>query len=112
MTAWYPSPGLFLFGAVMVALVGLLLVCWGLWGDRSKGRPRCPKCWYDMRGTVRRLGCPAGTQRADQKAWCRAFLFRTIVLIERGSSCLMGYPGGGGYSGEPMLTDSQCSVAR
>ena len=38
--------------------VGLLLVCWGLWGDRSKGRPRCPKCWCDTRGTVPSLVCP------------------------------------------------------
>ena len=25
-------------------------MAWGLFGDRSKGRPRCPRCWYDMTG--------------------------------------------------------------
>ena len=34
------------------------MLCFGLWRDRSKGRPRCPKCWYDMRGTLPRLECP------------------------------------------------------
>ena len=41
-----------------VAPVAMVLVYWGRWGDRSKGRPRCPACWYDMRGTVPRLECP------------------------------------------------------
>ena len=43
---------------VLGSIIGVLLIDWGLWGDRSKGRPRCPKCWYDMRGTVPRLVCP------------------------------------------------------
>ena len=54
---WFLETGLYLLGVAVVPLVGLLLVCWGLWGDRSKGRPRCPKCWYDMRGTVPKLVC-------------------------------------------------------
>ena len=58
MSAWFLETGLYLLGVAVVPLVGLLLVVWGLWGDRSKGRPRCPKCWYDMRGTVPRLVCP------------------------------------------------------
>ena len=45
-----------------VAVAGLVvsppLVWWGFYGDRSKGRARCPKCWYDMRGTVPKLVCP------------------------------------------------------
>jgi hypothetical protein len=39
-------------------LIAAVLFCWGLWGDRSRGRPRCPNCWYDMRGTVPKLVCP------------------------------------------------------
>ena len=32
-------------------IIGVSLFAWGLlWADRSRGRPRCPKCWYDMRG--------------------------------------------------------------
>lgn len=33
-----------------VAFFGMFLGVWAYRGDRSKGRPRCPKCWYDMRG--------------------------------------------------------------
>ena len=58
MADWFLETGVYLLGVVVVPLVGLLLVCWGLWGDRSKGRARCPKCWYDMRGSLPRLECP------------------------------------------------------
>jgi len=38
---------------VLLVLVGeMLLVWWGFFGDRGKDRPRCSKCWYDMRGHV------------------------------------------------------------
>jgi hypothetical protein len=69
MLAWFTETGFgYLLGVVAVTLVGLALVYRGLWGDRSKGRVRCPKCWYDMRGTLPRLECPecghdAGHQR-------------------------------------------------
>ena len=42
----------------MVLAIGVELIGRGRWGDQSKGRPRCPRCWYDMRGTVPRLICP------------------------------------------------------
>jgi hypothetical protein len=29
----------------------LYLAWWGLFGDREKGRRRCPKCWFDLTGT-------------------------------------------------------------
>ena len=58
MADWFLETGLYLLGVALVPTAGLLLVCWGLWGDRSKGRARCPRCWYDMRGTVPRLECP------------------------------------------------------
>jgi predicted RNA-binding Zn-ribbon protein involved in translation (DUF1610 family) len=46
--------------AGVVFLGALALLLWGLFGDRSKGRPRCPKCWYDMTGNLAagRLACP------------------------------------------------------
>ena len=56
MLDWFLETGLYLLGVAVVPLLGLLLVCWGLWGDRSRGRPRCPKCWYDMRGSMPRVG--------------------------------------------------------
>ena len=58
MIDWLLETGLYLLGVAVVPLVGVLLVSGGLWGDRSKGRPRCPKCWYDMRGSLPRLTCP------------------------------------------------------
>ena len=53
MAVWLLETGVYLL-RVVVPLVGLLLILWGVWGDRSKGRPRCPKCWYDMGGENRR----------------------------------------------------------
>jgi len=38
------------FLIALVFLCAFCLLMWGLYGDRSKGRTRCPKCWYDMRG--------------------------------------------------------------
>ena len=48
MTSWFTETGFgYVLGVAAVTLIGLLLVCWGLWGDRSMGRARCPKCWYE-----------------------------------------------------------------
>ena len=47
-----------LLAMALISISGILVICWGSWGDRSKGRPRCPKCWYDMRGSLPRLVCP------------------------------------------------------
>lgn len=35
-----------------LAAAGVLLLLWALFGDRSRGRRRCPKCWYDMSGAA------------------------------------------------------------
>lgn len=40
-----------IFGGVL-GLVGLVLGVWSLFWDRSRGRRRCPRCWYDMVGAV------------------------------------------------------------
>jgi hypothetical protein len=59
MTAWSLEAGFgYLIGIAAVTQIGLLLVYWGLWGDRSKGRARCPRCWYDLRGSLPKLECP------------------------------------------------------
>jgi hypothetical protein len=64
---FYASYGyVLLFSIVLFPGVGLLLICWGVWGDRSKGRARCPKCWYDMRGSLPRLECPECGHDAEQ----------------------------------------------
>ena len=48
--AWLLDVGFWLLGLGMTFIFGLWLVWFGLFGSRSKGRPRCPKCWYDMQG--------------------------------------------------------------
>ena len=40
MADWSLHTGLHLLGIALIPAVGLLLVCWGLWGDRSKGAVR------------------------------------------------------------------------
>src|SRR3954469_1857053 len=37
--------------------IGALLGAWALVGDRSRGRRRCPRCWYSMEGAAG-LKCP------------------------------------------------------
>lgn len=45
-TAW-----LWWIGGAAIGLLGVWLLYWSLLRDRSKGRRRCPKCWYNMSGT-------------------------------------------------------------
>ncbi len=33
-----------------LTIAGLAVIAWALFWDRSRGRRRCPKCWYDMDG--------------------------------------------------------------
>ena len=40
---------------LVLGVVGLVLGCWALFGDRSRA-PRCRKCWYSMEGIG--LTCP------------------------------------------------------
>jgi hypothetical protein len=40
-----------------VAVAALCLAVWSLFGDCARGRLRCPRCWYDMRGSAD-LRCP------------------------------------------------------
>lgn len=48
---------LWLIGAGVLAIGGIALVAWALFADRSRGRKRCAKCWYDMSATAG-LKCP------------------------------------------------------
>jgi hypothetical protein len=54
-----------------LAAAGALLLLWALFWDRSRGRRRCPKCWYDMRG-VPGPKCPeCGREAAKEAALTR-----------------------------------------
>ncbi|MCH7792608.1 MAG: hypothetical protein IID31_10055 [Planctomycetes bacterium] len=55
-----------------LAAAGLLLALWALFWDRSRGRKRCPKCWYSMEGAAQgeggRYTCPeCGKVIADDR---------------------------------------------
>lgn len=41
--------------------VGVLFFFWAIFWDRARGRLRCPKCWYDMKGAVQSRGEPPWT---------------------------------------------------
>ena len=40
----------FEIAAWVLTIAGLAVIGWALFWDRSRGRRRCPKCWYDMGG--------------------------------------------------------------
>lgn len=43
--------------ALAVLAACLVVTWWGLFGDRTRGRRRCPRCWYDLSHTAG-LTCP------------------------------------------------------
>ncbi|MHC5113432.1 MAG: hypothetical protein ACYTGP_03270 [Planctomycetota bacterium] len=49
-TLWAAGGGL--------GLLGLMLLYRALFHDRSRGRERCPKCWYDLSGRDTAAQCP------------------------------------------------------
>ncbi len=53
--------------AAILAAAACLLVVWSLLWDRSRGRRRCPACWYDMSGST---GLAPGTPRPARCPEC------------------------------------------
>jgi len=47
------STGSFVMRAagIAVVVIGAAAVLFSLFGDRARGKRRCPRCWYDMRAT-------------------------------------------------------------
>ncbi|MEM8756539.1 MAG: hypothetical protein AAGF47_02000 [Planctomycetota bacterium] len=95
--------GAFAWDAWLTVGVGGVLVLWALYWDRSRGRRRCPKCWYDLgevQGrlcpecgrtakhegrlylTRRRLGWAAAGVAVIGSAW---FVYRVPLLREHGA---------------------------
>ncbi len=72
---------LWLIGAGVLALGGSALTAWALFSDRSRGRKRCPKCWYDMSATAG-LKCPeCGREaRGEQRLFRTRRRWRWVVV--------------------------------
>lgn len=85
-----------------MAFFACALICWALFWDRSRGRRRCPKCWYDMAG-VPGLKCPeCGREAKGERAlrrtrrrWRWAGLGAVLGLIGIGGACVPKYQQGG-----------------
>lgn len=45
-----PGDWIYWIGGGVLGVAALVLLYWSLVADRSRGRKRCPKCWYDMNG--------------------------------------------------------------
>lgn len=73
--------------AALLGFLAILGVARSLFRDRSRGRRRCSKCWYDMSGTSG-LTCPecGRTARTEQhlfrtrRRWWRAVAFLLLLI--------------------------------
>lgn len=83
-----PTAATFLgvFGWAVISM-GLVLLGLALLKDRSRGRRRCPRCWYDMGGvpglTCPECGRPAKAERRlfrTRRRWRRAAVAIVVVL--------------------------------
>ncbi len=64
MPAWITtSDWIFYTLSAILALSGVCLLYHALFKDRSKGKRRCPRCWYDM------TGIPAVATASEANAW-------------------------------------------
>lgn len=70
-------------GGLLVAL-GLVLSWRFLFSDRARGRRRCPKCWYDLRGTPGMRCSECGHEARRERA-----LFRTRRRWRAGSAAIL-----------------------
>ncbi|MEM6260096.1 MAG: C2H2-type zinc finger protein [Planctomycetota bacterium] len=97
MAGWFWQYGIWLTGLGGCLLIALVLSAWGLLGDRCKGRLRCPRCWYDMRGREgeSKFTCPecGKTARSERQLQRHHRRYWAIVL----GALLMLPPGYAGW---------------
>lgn len=67
MTVYWWTAWLWWISGAVAGLLGLWLLYCSLLRDRSKGRRRCPKCWYDM-SVADSLRCPECGNDAKREA--------------------------------------------
>jgi hypothetical protein len=100
--------------AWLLLALGVLGLAWALLWDRSRGRKRCPKCWYVVDGVPEREGattCPecgkvvrkARKLRKTRRRWRFAFL---AVLVLVGSLASSMYPSVRDHGWHPIFARS------
>ena len=62
---------LFVLLGLALAAGAMALLSWALFRDRSRGRRRCPKCWYDMSGTPGKRCPECGREARRERAFFR-----------------------------------------
>lgn len=80
------TEGLSMFHAIAagVFLFALVIITRGLFSDAPKGRQRCPKCWYDMKGSSDsgRTRCPeCGYDAGSARNLLRTRRHRRTVIL-------------------------------
>ena len=90
MAAGTWAPVIFLIGGAL-ALIGVVVMIWALLADPSRGRRRCPKCWYDLSQTqgLRCSECGHEVRRERQlhktrRRWRWAALALVLILAGGG----------------------------
>ena len=81
-------PWVYYLAAALLSLLGLWLLYWSMWRDRSRGRRRCPKCWYDMSASPSLICSECGyiakrerTLRRTRRHWRIALLAILTLLL-------------------------------
>jgi hypothetical protein len=95
-----------LAGLLLSAALAALLK--GLFADRSAGRKRCPKCWYDMQGQLSRQCPECGHTTKHEKHFFRTrrskgmlALACLLVLLAALPRAIMGYRANGWMGATP-----------
>ena len=83
---------LIILSGIAFTIVGIVAGFWALFWDRSRGRKRCPKCWYNMSGTpslvCSECGHDALTEKYQLKTrrrWRAVMSCGAIVVVSLGA---------------------------
>ena len=71
------SDWIYIAAACVLALAGFTLGGWALFWDRSRGRERCPKCWYSLEGVLVRDDAKRTCPECGRVTLGRKRLFKT-----------------------------------